>query len=251
MGPTDRIVQSARVPTGITGFDELVEGGFPKNSRILVCGGTGSGKTILCLQYLINGAMRYDEHGVYVSLEEPLHEVRRNAQRFGWDLAKLEESGKLTLIDAITNRLDLLDPEKWSGQNSIQNIVGIVDDIAAAVQTSEAKRLVIDSIPGFGLFTNPQTMRAILVRINTFLRNLQCTTLMTTETVEGSGALSRFGVEEFLATGVVFLATESKGNELKRRLVIRKMRGAKHSLKEFELVITEQGIVVMPIQRIQ
>jgi KaiC/GvpD/RAD55 family RecA-like ATPase len=88
------------------------------------------------------------------------------------------------------------------------------------------------------------------MRINTFLRNLQCTTLMTTETVEGSAALSRFGVEEFLATGVVFLALESKGNELKRKLVIRKMRGVKHSMKEFELVITEQGIVVMPIQRI-
>jgi KaiC/GvpD/RAD55 family RecA-like ATPase len=73
---------------------------------------------------------------------------------------------------------------------------------------------------------------------------------MTTETIDGSAALSRFGVEEFLATGVVVLALESKGNELKRKLVIRKMRGIKHSMKEFELVITEQGIVVMPIQRI-
>jgi KaiC/GvpD/RAD55 family RecA-like ATPase len=245
------IEQSSKVPTGITGFDELVEGGFPRNSRILVCGGTGSGKTILCLQYLFNGAEKFGEHGVYVSLEEPLHEVKRNALRFGWDLAKLEEHGKMTLIDAITNRLNLLDPEKWSERTSIQNIVGIVDDIAAAVETSRAKRLVVDSIPGIGLFTNPQTIRAILVRINTFLRNLQCTTLMTTETVEGSGALSRFGVEEFLATGVVFLTAECKGNELKRKLVIRKMRGAKHSLKEFELLITDQGIVVMPIQSIE
>jgi KaiC/GvpD/RAD55 family RecA-like ATPase len=227
-----------------------LEGGFPKNSRILVSGGTGSGKTILCLQYLFNGAVKYGEHGVYVSLEEPLHEVRRNALRFGWDLTKLEENGKLTLIDAITNRLDLLDPEKWSTRSSMENIVGIVDDVAAAVETASATRLVMDSIPGIGLFTHPQNMRAILMRINTFLRNLQCTTLMTTETVEGSAALSRFGVEEFLATGIVFLALESKGNELKRKLVIRKMRGVKHSMKEFELVITEQGIMVIPIQRI-
>ena len=228
-----------------------MEGGFPRNSRILICGGTGSGKTILCLQYLVNGAVKYGEHGVYISLEEPLQEVRRNALRFGWDLAKLEKDGKITLIDAITNRLDLLDPDKWSGRESIQNVIGIVDDIAAAVETGSARRLVIDSIPGIGLFTNPEIIRAILVRINTFIRNLQCTTLMTTETIEGSGGLSRFGVEEFLATGVVFLAVESNGNELKRKLVIRKMRGAKHSLKEYELVITEQGIVVMPIQRIR
>jgi KaiC/GvpD/RAD55 family RecA-like ATPase len=228
-----------------------MEGGFPRNSRVLVCGGTGSGKTILCLQYLFNGAMRYGEHGVYVSLEEPLAEVKRNALRFGWDLAKLEASGKITLVDAITNRLDLLEPDKWTDRESVQNVIGIVDDIAAAVEIGSAKRLVIDSLPGIGLFTNTETMRAILMRLNTFIRNLQCTTLMTTETVEGSGALSRFGVEEFLATGVVFLAVESKGNELRRKLVIRKMRGAKHSLKEFELLITEKGIVVMPIQRIE
>ena len=242
---------NSRVPTGISGFDELMEGGFPRSSRILICGGTGSGKTILCLQYLFNGAVKYSEPGVYISLEEPLQEVRRNALRFGWDLAKLENNGKITLVDAITNRLDLLDPEKWSGRESVQNIIGVVDDIAAAVETGSAKRLVIDSLPGIGLFTNPDIMRATLMRINTFIRNLDCTTLMTTETVEGSGALSRFGVEEFLATGVIFLAVESKGNELKRKLVIRKMRGVKHSLKEFELLITEHGIVVMPIQRIQ
>jgi KaiC/GvpD/RAD55 family RecA-like ATPase len=73
---------------------------------------------------------------------------------------------------------------------------------------------------------------------------------MTTETVEGASGLSRFGVEEFLATGIVSLTLESRGNEFKRKIAIRKMRGVKHSLKEFELLITERGIVVMPIQRI-
>jgi KaiC/GvpD/RAD55 family RecA-like ATPase len=239
-----------KVPTGIPGLDELIEGGFPKNSRVLVSGGTGSGKSIFCLQYLMNGALTCGDRGVYVSLEEPLHEVRKNVLSFGWDLSKLEKEGKLVLIDAITSRLDLLDPEKWSVGNSMQNVVGIIDDVTAAVEAISAKRLVIDSIPGIGLFTPPETLRAVLMRINTFLRNLDSTTLMTTETVEGASGLSRFGVEEFLATGIVSLTLESRGNEFKRKIAIRKMRGVKHSLKEFELLITERGIVVMPIQRI-
>jgi KaiC/GvpD/RAD55 family RecA-like ATPase len=246
----DKARLSDRVPTGISGLDELIEGGFPKNSRILVSGGTGSGKSIFCLQYLVNGFTKYGDRGVYVSLEEPLNEVRRNASHFGWDLAKLEKEGGLVLVDAVTNRLDLLDPGKWSVENSIENVVGIIDDVAAAVQAVSAKRLVIDSIPGIGLFTHPESLRAILMRINTFLRNLDCTTLMTTEVVEGSAALSRFGVEEFLATGIVFLALESKGNELKRKLIVRKMRGVKHSMREFELLIMDQGMIVVPIQRI-
>ncbi|WXG46555.1 MAG: ATPase domain-containing protein [Candidatus Atabeyarchaeum deiterrae] len=242
--------RNERVPTGIQGFDELLEGGLPKNSRSLVTGGTGSGKTIFCLQYLVNGALKYGEHGVYASFEEPLYEIRRNAARFGWDLLRLEKDGKLVLLDAITGRLDLQDPEKWTLDSSVEKVIGIIDDLAAAVQAISAKRLVVDSIPGIGLFTHPETMRATLMRLNTFLRNLDCTTLMTTETVEGSAALSRFGVEEFLATGIIFLALESRGREFKRKLVIRKMRGVKHSMKEFEMVIADQGIIVVPVQGI-
>jgi KaiC/GvpD/RAD55 family RecA-like ATPase len=241
---------SEKLPTGIPGLDEIIEGGFPKNSRILVTGGTGSGKTIFCLQYLLNGTLIYGDRGVYVSLEEPLNEVRKNALKFGWDLPKLEKEGRLALVDAVTSRLDLLDPEKWSNSSSVRNVVGIIDDVTAAVEAISAKRLVIDSIPGIGLFTPPETLRAVLMRLNTFLRNLDSTTLMTTETVEGSSSLSRFGIEEFLATGIVSLTLESRGYEFKRKIAIRKMRGVKHSMKEFELLITDNGIVVMPIQRI-
>ncbi|MEM3690769.1 MAG: ATPase domain-containing protein, partial [Candidatus Micrarchaeia archaeon] len=87
-----------RCKTGIKGFDELVEGGFPKGSTILIAGDPGTGKTIFGLQFIYNGAVKFNEKGLYLSLEQTADAIRNQALQFGWDLKKLEEQGKLKIV---------------------------------------------------------------------------------------------------------------------------------------------------------
>ena len=87
--------KSNRVPTYIPNFDTLINGGFKKNSINLIVGGAGSGKTIFTLQFLVNGILKHNETGLYITFEEKKDEIYDNMSVFGWDLAKLEKQGKL------------------------------------------------------------------------------------------------------------------------------------------------------------
>ena len=103
-----------RVPTGITGLDIHIEGGFPKNRTILVSGGTGTGKTIFAFQYLINGAMLYNEPGVALVLDENPRKLREDMLRFGWDLKKLENQGLIAIVDATAARIGTTSEERFA-----------------------------------------------------------------------------------------------------------------------------------------
>ncbi|MBS3065685.1 hypothetical protein J4229_01425 [Candidatus Pacearchaeota archaeon] len=83
--------KTERIPTGIKGFDELVQGGFPRNSSVLICGGPGTGKTIFGMEYIINGATKYKEKGLYITFEQRAESLRGQALQFGWNISKLEK----------------------------------------------------------------------------------------------------------------------------------------------------------------
>lgn len=114
----------------IFGFDELVEGGFPGGSSILVNGSPGAGKTIFSLQYLVNGAINDNEKGIYFTFEEKKEALFLQAKQFGWDLEDLEKKGKLKIISIGINLVD-----KYS-----------VSDMAEIIHDFDAKRVVVDSI---------------------------------------------------------------------------------------------------------
>lgn len=231
-----------RVKSGVWGLDEVLEGGFPKGARVLVAGGTGTGKTICCAQYVHSGATRFGEPGVFVCTEEPPSELRNNMMRFGWDFKKLEESKKIAIVDAVYSRLGSEDGEQSGLQNILYNLRAKLSEVKILVEQLGAKRLVVDSLPGFGFrVTDTHTLREIFLEIGLLLKDVGCTTLMTTEIVDGSGLISRYGIEEFLATGVVILSLEKNGGEMSRKLFIRKMRGTSHSLRDYRLTIGING----------
>jgi KaiC/GvpD/RAD55 family RecA-like ATPase len=94
------------VKTGIQGLDSLFsEGGFPLGNSILIIGGPGAGKTMFGMQYLFTGATQYEENGIFVSLLEHPEKIRKHTLKFGWDIEALGDQGKLTLIDAVTQRV--------------------------------------------------------------------------------------------------------------------------------------------------
>ncbi|HKZ45531.1 MAG TPA: ATPase domain-containing protein, partial [archaeon] len=97
-----------RVKTGVKGFDELISGGFPKESTIMIAGGPGTGKTTFSLNYLVKGALDYKESGVYVSLEEEPSRIISNTKSvFSWPIDELIKRKTLKFV-----RAELYDFEK-------------------------------------------------------------------------------------------------------------------------------------------
>src|SRR5208283_1277002 len=88
------------VPSGIAGLDDLLGGGYPRGRVILITGGPGSGKTLMSMQFLIDGVERFDERGVFVSLEESKYHLLSEMNNFGWDLEKYEKKGQIAIVDA-------------------------------------------------------------------------------------------------------------------------------------------------------
>lgn len=233
-----------RVHTGIPGLDHVLEGGFPKGARVLLAGGAGCGKTIYCGQYLYKGATRYGEPGVYVTTEEPPQEFRSNMSRFGWDFKRLEAEKKIGIIDAVYQRVESELAEQESLQSILYNLRSKLAEVKSLVEQIGATRLVVDSLPGFGFrVTDLNTLREIFLEVGLLLKDVGCTTLMTTEIVEGSGLISRYGIEEFLATGVMVLSLVKQGSPL-RKVFVRKMRGTSHSLNDFAFSIGRDGVAI-------
>ena len=206
-----------RVKTGIPGLDELVGGGIPKGSNVLVCGGAGTGKTILATQYLYNGAVQYGEPGLFVTLEGNVRDIAWNMENFQWDIKSLQDKNLLTIY-----RLNL----EGARNNDlvIQRVEEQLSEIEREVKEIGAKRLVVDSTTVFGAYIDPSFLRTTLFRFGDKLKNLGCTTLLTSETAPTKTSFSAFGVEEFVSDAIIALYFTPPN----RSLFVRKMRGTTH-----------------------
>ncbi len=233
-----------RCPSGIPGFDDLCEGGFIRDRTYLVSGVSGAGKTIFALQFLVNGAKEYNEPGIYIATEERPQGIREHASTLGWDLEKLEDENMLALVDATSTKIGLPSDEKYvdirpfDTRSLLDQVISIQDEIGA-------RRAVVDSTTSIGFMINDvPKFRIELLKISTTFEILGLTSILTCEIVEGSQAISRFGVENFVTEGTIVLRYERSGNVRIRALEIVKMRGTKHSCKIHPFEITENGIIV-------
>lgn len=236
-----------RVKTGIPGLDDLIQGGFPKGTTVLVTGPTGTGKTTFAVQFVYKGVQLYDEPGVIVTLEERAQDLRREMLSFGWDLRKYEEEGKIAIIDGVSSAVGLPSEERFALEEGL-NIEGFLRYIYRVVKSINAKRLVVDSIPSIAIrLREEKNIREVLLKLNTILLEMEVTSILTTEAEDPNRSkLSRYGVEEYISRGVILLDLLEKDVELKRYLLIRKMRETKHAMKKYPFEITEDGIVVYP-----
>ncbi len=228
------MVTIKRIPTGIEGLDQIIEGGIPEGRSVIITGTAGSGKSTLGVQFLYSGAQLYGENGIFVTLQEELSDIKADMLRFGWDLQKLNDEGKLALIQSPT-------PFEIGGENpSIDTILDVIHKRAMEVK---AKRIVFDSIAQLALpYSDVISLRRDIMRLSALLRELDCTTLMLTEMAGAENQISRYGVEEFVAQGVIVLYVTSSY----RALQVTKMRGTKHDTGIHRMRITDKGIVVIP-----
>ena len=219
------------VKTGIKNFDELVEGGFPTESLILIAGQPGAGKTTFSAQFLVEGAIKNDEPGLYVCFAETKKSLLRALLRFGWDFEQFEREKKIKILDLSTSK-----------EAGIQNNL---DVILREITTLDAKRLVIDSFTAMSMaLSEAIDIRYLVHLLYKFLQNVGCTTLMITDTPWGSKKIGS-GIEEFIADGIILMTTSiDENDELIRTLRIIKMRSTNHSAHSHRYTIDRTGIVL-------
>jgi KaiC/GvpD/RAD55 family RecA-like ATPase len=230
-------MQIERVATGIPGLDDLIEGGIPRGRIILVTGSAGSGKTTLGMQFLCNGITRFEENGLFVTLEEEAQDLVKDMSRYGWPLEQLIDQKKMAIVQSPI-------PFEVSGEGV--KLDSLLDSIHRQAVAIDARRIVFDSIASLGLpYDNPVMLRRDVIRLGALLRELGCTTLLLTEMLEGEANVTRYGIEQFVAHGVITLHV----TPTYRALQVMKLRGTNHNMGIHRLRITEKGLVITPNER--
>jgi circadian clock protein KaiC len=230
------------VSTGILGLDEMFAGGVPANRIMLVRGGPGAGKTIFSFQFLIEGAKK-GEQGIYVTLEEPLNLIRSNMKLFSWKLEDFEKRGMLKLIDQSEQVYKPLVAKRYDHGHSNFPINRILEEIKQKAEQFKTKRLVIDPITSLVIHQRfPTDKRLEIIHLIKALRDLQCTTIITSEAT--SHTEKDFFVEEYLADGAVVLSKKLHDFTLTKTVRIEKMRGLKHDDQPHRYEINDTGIIV-------
>ncbi|MFO7677943.1 MAG: ATPase domain-containing protein [Thermoplasmatota archaeon] len=249
MDVSNQVIHDKRISTGIKGLDPLVSGGFLQGSVVLVSGTPGTGKTIVCFQYIQQG-IKNGEKCLYFTSDERVHSLIHQANELGFNFQQYIDSGQLTFR--------YLDLDK-------RDVHKEMDDI---LQTGSFSRVVLDSLTplseipvwlvnkgneiipsevSFDKNTFPvnsiQATRTHVRRLISLLSNNECTTLVTSEIPEGSHCLSRDSISEFLVDGIIILDLDVTMD--RRKLTIRKMRGTKHTLKPQNISIDTTGIKIV------
>lgn len=245
--PTKRSSRELRVlaktPTGIPGFDEISEGGLPKGRTSIVCGGAGCGKTMFGIEFLVRGALEYNEPGVLMAFEETPEDIARNVASLGFDIQDLADKKKL-FLDYVS-----VEPREIQ-ESGDYDLEGLFIRLQSAVDAVGAKRVMFDTIEAiFSGFSNTGTLRAEFRRLFRWLKDRGLTTIITAE--RGDGTLTRHGLEEYVSDCVILLDHRIKDQISARRLRIIKYRGTKHGTDEYPFLIDERGMSILPLTSLQ
>ncbi|MCJ2069661.1 circadian clock protein KaiC [Methylobacterium sp. J-030] len=238
--PDQRVTQPLpKAPTGIEGFDDLTFGGLPAGRPSLFCGSAGCGKTLFATTFLVNGATRYGEPGVFMSFEERAEDLAANVASLGFDLDGLVAQGKLAIDHVRVERSEIEETGEY-------DLEGLFIRLGFAVDSIGAKRVVLDTIETlFAGFTDPSLLRAELRRLFGWIKDRGLTAIITGE--RGEGQLTRQGLEEYVSDCVVLLDNRVDDQITTRRLRVVKYRGSAHGTNEFPFLIDHAGISVLPV----
>jgi circadian clock protein KaiC len=241
MSDSSDAIQStlAKVPSGIAGLDEITDGGLPAGRPTLVCGGPGSGKTLVGLSFLVNGARHFGEPGVLISFEESTRDLACDVASLGFDLPALTAAGKLFIDYVHIDRSEIEETGEY-------DLEGLFIRLESAVQQVGAKRVVLDTVESlFGGLSNESILRAELRRLLRWLKDKGLTTIITGE--RGRETLTRQGLEEYVTDAVILLDHRVREELSTRRLRIVKYRGSFHGTNEYPFLIDRRGLNVLPV----
>ncbi|WP_267358567.1 MULTISPECIES: circadian clock protein KaiC [unclassified Methylobacterium] len=228
-----------KAPTGISGFDDVTFGGLPVGRPSLVCGGAGCGKTLFAVTFLVNGATRFGEPGVFMSFEERAEDLSANVASLGYHLDGLVADGRIAIDHVRVERSEIEETGEY-------DLEGLFIRLGYAVDTIGAKRVVLDTIETlFAGLSDASILRAELRRLFGWLKDRGLTTVITGE--RGDGGLTRQGLEEYVSDCVILLDNRVEDQVTTRRLRVVKYRGSAHGTNEYPFLIDQDGISVLPV----
>jgi circadian clock protein KaiC len=229
--------------TGINGLDEITEGGLPAGRPTLICGSAGCGKTLMSIEFIVRGALIYNEPGVFMAFEEKADELAVNVASLGFDLNQLIED-KLIRVDHV--HIERSEIEE-TGEYDLE---GLFIRLGYAIDSIGAKRVVLDTIENlFAGLDNQTVLRSEIRRLFQWLKEKGVTAIITGE--RGDNSLTRQGLEEYVSDCVILLENRISNQISTRLLRIVKYRGSVHGTNEYPFLIDEDGISVLPVTSLQ
>jgi circadian clock protein KaiC len=235
--------QLKKAPSGIAGFDEITSGGLPAGRPTIVCGGPGCGKTMFAMEFLFRGATEFGEPGVLMTFEETGEEMKRNVESLGFNLQSLVDKKKL-FLDYVR-----IEPSEIQ-ETGEYDLEGLFVRLQNAVESVGAKRVVLDTVEAiFSGFANQGMLRAEIRRLFRWLKDRGLTTVITAE--RGEGALTRYGLEEYVSDCVISLDHRVNDQISTRRMRVVKYRGSSHGTDEYPFLIDKKGFSVLPLLSIR
>lgn len=232
-----------KCPTGIAGLDNITRGGLPAGRPTLICGGAGCGKTLLAMEFLVRGAMEFEEPGVFLAFEERPEELTQNVASLGFNLPALVAANKLSLDYIHIERNEIEETGEY-------DLDGLFLRLGFAIDAIGAKRVVIDTIETlFAGLSNHGILRGELKRLFRWLKDKGVTAIITAE--RGDGSLTRHGLEEYVSDCVIMLDNRIIEQLSTRRMRIVKYRGSTHGTNEYPFLITQTGFSVLPITEME
>jgi len=224
--------------TGIQGLDDITTGGLPKNRPTLLMGNTGCGKTIMAMEFLVNGIEMYDEPGVFIAFEEKTDELVVNVKSLGYNVDGHIAGNKMHVEYVHINRDEFIETGRY-------DIEGLFVRLGQAIDKVKAKRLVLDSLDTLFYSFDYVILRSEFKRLFSWLKERKVTAIITGEI--GDAFLTRHGLEEYVADCVIVLDNRVSNQITTRRLRVVKYRGSLHGNNEYPFIIDKKGITVFPI----
>ncbi|MHB1675754.1 MAG: circadian clock protein KaiC [Acidobacteriaceae bacterium] len=231
--------QLQKCPTGIKGFDEITNGGLPKDRITLLSGSTGAGKTLFGIDFLIHGVINYNEPGIFLSFEESEDELYKDVASLNMDLQGLVSQNKIVIEHVLLERSDIQEEGEF-------NLEGLFIRLENAIGSIGAKRVVLDSIESiFAGITDTGILRLEIKRLFRWFKEKKVTVIVTGEL--GAGFYTRHGLEEYISDCIILLDNRVMEQISTRRIRVIKYRGSKHGTSEYPFVIDQGGLSVIPI----
>src|SRR5688572_23622812 len=227
-----------KAPSGIAGLDEITGGGLPRGRTTLLVGGSGSGKTILALQFLVHGAQHCDEPGIFVAFEETPARIIANAETFGWNLPELQQKN-LSFMDA--------QPAPDLVQSGTFDLSGMLAALGAKTEEMHARRIVFDALDiVLALLPDPAAQRREIYRLHAWLLAHELTGIVTLkEDNDVGGATSQpFGFIQFMVDCAIILNHTVVLGVSQRNLRVQKYRGSSFDENESPFLIGRSGFEV-------
>jgi circadian clock protein KaiC len=241
----DNVIE--RIKTGIDGLDTLVQGGLPKGTFAVVTGGPGTGKTIFALQFLANGALKYNEKGLFITAEQNIEDIVSQAKQFGWELDQMENTGKIKIVSLIGKQIfedeTMNEIKQLIQENHYERIV--FDSITSLLNAPFSKYSIVDHADrGLQPHALSEMSRANVINFIDFIKKQGITTVGISQKIEGLPGNTIDNVSEFKADALIILKSTEMGDNLNRTIQVKKMRKTKIVGVPYDFDFTENGISI-------